>query len=106
MLRSQEWGVQEWYGSFRVCRLLLSFPLSPVLASILKLPHSHKIAAGASGIMSTSQEKRKSRTKFGRHILIESPPAPPHSVLFVRNKRECKDVVDTFKEYILLCSLA
>lgn len=115
--------------------------------------------------MSTSQEKRKSRRKFKRHILLESSPTPqpqpqhlqdpvqeqktnvpvqsvkqvkfsltqsvsdllfrpsidwmkpthlgraasftPHSVLFVRNKRECKDVMDTLKEYILLhsCSI-
>lgn len=56
---------------------ILSSLLSLVLASRLKLPHGHKMAAGAAGIMSTVQKKkRKSRTKFKRHMLAESPPTP------------------------------
>lgn len=68
-------AASEYPGS----SFFLSSPLSPVLASIFNLPHGHKMAPGAVGIMSTSQEKRKSRTKFERHMLAEWTPT--HSTL-------------------------
>lgn len=55
-----------------------SSPLATVLASVLKLSHGHKMAAGAAGIMSAAQGKRKGRTKFEKHMLAESLPIPPH----------------------------
>lgn len=68
-------AASEYPGS----SFFLSSPLSPVLASIFNLPHGHKMAPGAVGIMSTSQEKRKSRTKFERHMPAEWTPT--HSTL-------------------------